>query len=723
MELTGTVACIIYESGDGYTVAEIDCGEPVVAVGNIPGLVAGEFVRLYGDYKTHPKYGKQFAAASYEKVLPSDLNDMVLFLSGGFIKGLGEVLSRRIVEAFGDDTFNVIEENHLLLSGIKGISKKLALSIHEAFAGYSKQKYLYTDLMGLGLTAYQANIIAAEFGDGAPAALRENPYILIERVRGIDFATADKIAMAAGVAKDSPFRVKNGLLNVLNKVLNSGDMYVIKNRLVAHTAERLDVGVPLVNRCLLEMCRDRQVFIKKYAKDFVVVFSRVAHDAELRAATRLYLLTLGGSAPCPDGALKHQREKYGLTGEQADAVRAAVENRVCVITGGPGTGKTTILKAVLGVFGSMGLECALAAPTGRAAQRMREATGSTAKTLHRLLEYSHDEDAFSCYFRRNEENPLGHDVIIVDEVSMLDIFLFNNLLKAIRKGSRLILVGDADQLPPVGPGDVMRDLIASGSIPVVRLTYHFRNAGRIADAAYEILNGEMPRPDGEEFTMLRCPDLDGVVETVKREYKKYYDAGGDVQVVAPVKRTRAGTIYINNALREAVNPMRPGSVEVAFGDSIFRTGDRVMQIKNNYAREWDNTETLASGEGVFNGDIGVIASIQGGRLTVRFEDGKVCGYKMDELNELGGAFAYTIHKSQGSEFEVVIMPMMFEVNPFYTRNLLYTGVTRAREKVILIGNERTLSYMVANSAKSRRLTGLSHELRRLMRVRTHEWTN
>lgn len=713
-EQTGTVAEIIYTSEDGYTVAEIDAPEPFVAVGNMHGLTVGEQARFFGEFKTHPRFGRQFSVSSYHSMLPSDLNDMALFLGGGFIKGLGEVLAGRIVEQFGEDTFRIIETDPALLAEVKGVSRKLAQSISAAFKEYSREKYTYSELMGMGLTARQATAAATKLGGGAAGMIRKNPYILISEIRGIDFITADRIARNLGVEKNSPFRIKNGIMNVLNKLLQNGDMYVIKSRLLPHVAQHLGVDAEEVSRCLLSMTQEGETVMRSYAEDFTVVASRRSYEAELKAASKLFTMAYSTKETAIaglDGLIEKQRAAFSLSDEQAEAVRAAAESRVCVITGGPGTGKTTILKAVLNIMGAAGFSCAMAAPTGRAAKRMQEATGEEAKTLHRLLEYAYDEDAFQCYFRKNEEDPLTADVVIVDEVSMLDIFLFGNLLRAVKPGSRLLLVGDADQLPSVGPGNVMRDILSSGAVRQVCLTYRFRNEGRIADAAYEILNGRAPQPDEEEFQFVECKSRAQTVDRVLEEYLRYAEQGADVQVIAPIKRTETGTVSLNLLIRDTVNPARKGKAEIAFGDRVFREGDRVMQIVNNYCKPWRDNERLMEGEGVFNGDIGIIAQIRAGLTTVRFEDGKCCDYEIMELAELDGAFAYTIHKSQGGEFDVVIIPMKYDPNPFFTRNLLYTGVTRAKRRVIIIGDGYTMDYMLKNGSTGRRSTALAKELR------------
>jgi len=722
-EIVGTVVSIIYESADGYTVAEVDAGEPTIAVGNMPDLKPGERTRFFGTYKTHNKYGVQFSVQSYESTLPKDLNDIVLFLSGGFIKGLGETLSRRIVEEFGEETFEVIENDHRELARVQGVSKRLADSVHAAMKEYSLKKYVYADLMGMGLTTRQATLAVSELGEDAAKKVRENPYVLIDHVRGIDFMIADRIAMQIGILNDSPFRIKNGILNVLKKMLARGSTYVFRKQLVPHVAQRLGVSEASVTNALLSLAFTKEVVLRKYYPDMQAVFLETAYRAETRCAAKLFALSCA-SAPAgmrgADALLQKKAREYSLTQEQQDAVRAAVTSRVCVITGGPGTGKTTILKAMLEILGSAGLECSLTAPTGRAAKRMQETTGCAASTLHRLLEYSYDEDAFNCYFRRNEENPLEADAVIVDEVSMLDVFLFRNLLNALKEGSRLILVGDADQLPSVGPGNVMRDVIESDAVTSVKLTQRFRNAGGIADAAYDILNGVADGEYDETFEFIERETPGEVRAAICELYARYWKEGSDVQVVAPIKKGELGTLELNNALRETVNAKAKDKGEILFGDRIFREGDRVMQIKNNYARQWRDDVSVQMGEGVFNGDIGTVETVCGGVTDVLFEDMKRCQYELPDLAELDGAYAYTIHKSQGSEFDVILMPMLYAVNPFFARNLLYTGVTRARKKVVVIGSRRTYEYMVGNAQKSRRNTILKRELNYLARITGNE---
>lgn len=710
-EVFGTVVNIIYQSADGYAVIEIEGDEPVTITGSLPDIKIGESARFFGSFKNHPKYGVQFACTSYEASLPKDLNDIALFLGGGFIKGLGEVLARRIVETFGENTFEVMEHDYMRLADVKGVSRKLAKSIHEAFLSYSADKFIYADLMGLGLTSRQASACVNEFGTNAAEAIKHNPYILAEYIYGIDFHTADKIARGIGVAHDSPFRIKQGILNVLKKSLSLGNTFVRREQLIPHAAHNLGVSEDKARRGLFELAYANEIVLKDYFPPSAV-FLPSAYTVEQKCAFLLYKLSQGNFAAQNkqvEKLIRTQTKALGLTEEQRQAVRMAAENGVSIITGGPGTGKTTILKALLKTMGGLNKSCALCAPTGRAAKRIYEATGDDAYTIHRLLEYSYDEDAYQCHFMHDELNPLMADVVIVDEVSMLDIFLFHKLLIALKKGAQLVLVGDADQLPSVGPGNVMADIIASGAIPTVRLTHRFRNAGSIADAAYDVLNGAIPMfEDGVQF--LLCANKREVVESVMEVYKGYYDDGADVQVLAPIKASEAGTIAINEALRETVNPPSSTKREIAFGNKIYREGDRVMQVKNNYGLRWEDHMSLEMGEGIFNGDIGTIRSISAGITEVLFEDGKLCKYELMDLVELEHAFCYTIHKSQGSEFDVIILPMHYETTPFFTRNLLYTAITRARKKVIIVGSMQTFEYMTQNYRPGLRLSALAKEL-------------
>lgn len=714
--LEGIVLDIIYRGTDGYTVLELDAGEPAVVVGSMQAVGAGERVCFFGNWRQHRQYGLQFYAESYESRLPTSAGDIALFLGGGFIKGLGEVLAGRIVERFGDGTFDVIQNEPMRLADVKGVSRRLAVSVHEALAEYTGNKEAYARLMGIGLTAKQAMTAVETFGEEAHGLVEQNPYSLIAAVRGIDFLTADKIASNLGLQGESPVRVESGILHILRKSLSSGYTYVPENMLMQTATSKLSVSEEPVRLALQRLTLSGRIERKHYGSLYAV-FLRGAYDAEEGSA--LLIRKIAGApirVPVPglEETLASCKKEFGLSDEQMSACREAVLNNMCVITGGPGTGKTTILKTILTILGQNGIDCALAAPTGRAAKRMQEACGTNAQTVHRLLEYTYEEgtDVQECVFRRNADNPLSAGAVIVDEVSMLDIFLLKSLLDALRTGTRLVLVGDKNQLPPVGAGNVMGDVIASGSVPVCTLTRRYRNEGGIADAAWAILNGDAP-PLSDDFVFLPCTEEKEVLSAVVELYAEYYREGADVQVIAPVKKGGLGTRLINDALREKVNPKTPFSREIAFGESIFRKGDRVMQVKNNYARRW--TAPDGRGEGVFNGDIGEIVDVKNGSLSVDF-DGRVTEYETPDLVEIESAYAYTIHKSQGSEFDVIILPLKYPNMPFFARNLLYTAITRAKKKAVVVGDEFTLSHMIENVRRGARFTALRFELEKISRL-------
>jgi len=714
--LEGIVADIIYRGTDGYTVLELDAGEPAIGVGSVQTARAGGRVCFFGAWRQHKQYGLQFYTESYESRLPTSEGDIALFLSGGFIKGLGDVLGARIAERFGERTFEVIQNDPLALADIKGVSKKLAVSVHEALAEYTGNKEAYARLMGMGLTAKQAMAAVEAMGERAQDVIAQNPYSLIAAVRGIDFLTADKIAAHLGLRGTSPLRVENGVLHILRKSLANGYTYVPEGMLLQTAVSKLEVPQESVKTALLRLTLQRRIERKHYG-GLYTVFLRSAFEAEEGSALAIKKIARA-SIRVPIGGLEANllrcKKEFNLSEEQVAACREAVLSNVCVITGGPGTGKTTILKTVLTILGQSGITCALAAPTGRAAKRMQETCGVPAQTIHRLLEFTYEEgaDVQECVFRRNRENPLAADAVIVDEVSMLDVFLLKSLLDALKTGTRLVLVGDKNQLPPVGAGNVMGDLIASGSVPVCTLTRRYRNEGGIADAAWAILNGEQP-PLSDDFVFLPCTGEAEVLSAVVELYAEYSAEGAEVQVIAPVKKGGLGTHMLNESLREKVNPKTAALREIVFGESIFRMGDRVMQIKNNYARRWVSPD--GRGEGVFNGDIGEVVDVREGALTVAFDD-RLTEYQTPDLLELETAYAYTIHKSQGSEFDVVILPLKYPEIPFFARNLLYTAVTRAKKKAVVVGDARTLSYMIENERRGGRFTALRFELEKLSHI-------
>jgi exodeoxyribonuclease V alpha subunit len=708
--IEGTVISTIYRSADGYTVLEIDGKFPTTVVGNLPEIKTGEYVRFFGEFKEHKTYGLQFAALSCESSLPADVNDIALFLSGGFIKGLGEVLSRRITEAFGEDTFRVIEEEPELLSKVRGVSKKLAFNIHDAFSEYTESKQSYAKLMGIGLTAKQAMAAYSSLGAGAAESIRNNPYLLISAVRGIDFITADNIAENIGITAEHPLRLQSGLLHILRKSLERGYTNVPEQMLIGTAVSKLGAEKEKIEAALNSLTLARVIVRKKYT-DGYFVFLRPAYDAEHYSAVRLISMLICGASRNIDDVdkkLERQREKYSLSEDQINALKTAVESPVSVITGGPGTGKTTILKSLVNILSASGCTFSLCAPTGRAAKRMQQACGAEAFTIHRLLEYSYDKDdnSSSCVFRRNKKNPLSCDTLIVDEASMIDIFIFRSMLEALGEGARLVIVGDANQLPSVGAGSVMEDIIESGVIPVARLTHIYRHDGGIADAAHAVLIGKMP-DFTHDFVFYEEDDVSSIILKAADMYEECFKNGEDVQMLCPVKNGVIGSGSLDALLRERVNAASPQKTELEYMGKVYRVNDRVMQIKNNYSKKW-YTKSM-SGEGVFNGDIGEITNIGAGSVFVDF-DGRIAMYEAQELPELSGAYAYTVHKSQGNEFDTVILPMKYPDMPFFSRNLLYTAVTRAKKRAVIIGSRHTFEYMVSNAQKDKRYTALKKEL-------------
>lgn len=732
MEITGEVVSVIFRGTDGYAVIEIEGEEPTTVVGTMPHIKEGGRFRFQGQYKMHPRYGRQFMCEFYQTMRPESTEAMVAYLESDFVKGLGPVLAKRLVDKFGQDTFRVIEEEPEKLYEVPGISRKVADSVHAKFMEESQDQHRYAALIGLGLTPKQA--VEAERVLGATAAedIRENPYILAGNVRGIDFLRADLIARKMGISPESPFRVQTAILHVLRKSQTERcHMCVPRASLVATVHKELGVANSLVEECVDDLARPPQQNDRADVEERIVlrhrdpgdrVFVYLASAAETEAEIALRLMEIKHTPPRhgkQTGIVRvPSRTKVGveLSDEQRGALKAAWDNNVCVITGGPGTGKTTIIQAALEMFGRQGLDCAMAAPTGRAAKRMEQATGMPSQTIHRLLEYGIDEEG-DWGFQVNEQEPLEADVVIVDEMSMVDAYLFRALLRGIEPGTRLLLIGDADQLPSVGPGNVLRDILSSGRIATVALSHRYRNAGPIAAGASEILHGRMPQFDAHEFVFLERNSAQEVHDLIRRLYARAIEQGHDVQVLAPVKNNTLGPLYgsiaLNNMLRETVNPPADDKEELVFHDRLFRVGDRVMQIVNDYQREWKNPETHDEGTGVFNGDAGTICSISARTVEVSFDDGRRAFYEQEELDALDGAFAYTIHKSQGSEFETVIMPMNYARSSFLSRSLLYTGVTRAKKRLVLVGLRTSMRDMVQNDVRGERYTGLAQELRLL----------
>ena len=725
-QLVGVVEEIVFHNPtNDYTVMEVlDAKKKrlVTAVGMIPYAAEGETVELWGEWTSHPDYGKQLSITSYEKHLPDNTEDILRYLSSGTIRGVGPTTALKIVNRYGVDTFSVIENHPEWLKDIPGITAKKAAAICKAFREQGELRKLMTLCAGKLPTATIHRVFRL-WGSSATGFLRRDPYRLSREVYGIGFDRADEIAALMGFTKEDPARIRAGLAYVLsNQAGQNGHACLPKEQLVTLAQEMLGVEESLVSS-VLENELALGHFVLHQWEELPLVFSRTNEDAEKTVAERLLALERG--AVSFDHAnlvrlIERMETEWGITyaPKQKEAIANAFDNGVMILTGGPGTGKTTIIRALLRIFEILGMETALAAPTGRAAKRMSEVTIHEAKTIHRMLEMERSEDDYP-KFHRDEENPLDEMVVIVDESSMIDLHLMAALLKAMRRGSRLILVGDADQLPSVGCGNILADLIASGCFKTLCLTEIFRQAEKshIVTNAHRINAGEMPdlRQTKGDFFFLPREQEDQVVYTleqlISQRLPKAYgqEFVGKIQVITPTRRGKTGTEQLNIALQAALNPKAKGKQEVIAHGVTFREGDRVMQVRNHYDLEW--VKGTVEGTGVFNGDMGIILEIDKKEecMTISF-DGRMVTYEFSMLDELEHAYAITVHKSQGSEYPVILMPITSAGYMLLTRPLLYTALTRAKDMVILVGREDVISHMVQNTWKAQRYTGLKSRL-------------
>ena len=723
--LKGTIENVVYHNeNNDYTVLEIVDGEDnlVTAVGIMPMAFEGEIVSLHGSWTFHKEFGKQFAFDSFDKSLPDDVDGIFKYLSSGTVKGIGPVTALKIVNRFGVDSFDVIEHRPEWLADISGITRKKAAAISEAFrqqAGIRGVMMFCKDYMSVG----EVSKVYKKFGAGAVGLIKENPYILCEGELGIPFAKADAIAKSLGADPDSLARILNGIIYILSHNGGlAGHTCIPENDVVTSTAELLEINPNIVSDALNTLLDNSD--LSCYRKDNVnyIMTSEVAEDEDVIARTISRMLNSTGGFSAGDIASLIEKVESGLDISfaplQRAALFAAIENGVVILTGGPGTGKTTVVKAMLSIFKSLGLKTVLAAPTGRAAKRMSEATGEEAKTVHRMLEMERTTDG-SMRFCRNERNPLNESVIIVDEASMLDLALTAAMLRAMRRGARLVLIGDSDQLPSVGAGNVLADLIGSERIKTIRLTEIFRqskeslivtNAHRINEGTAPVLNVT----DSDCFFVRREREAD-IAETISsliderlpKTYGRSIKEG--IQVITPSKKGVAGVETMNSVLQARLNPPAKFKKEKTAHGTVFREGDRVMQVVNNYDIEWEKNGAV--GVGLFNGDIGVIESIDLSEelIRIRFDD-RTAEYSYDMLEELELAYAITVHKSQGSEYPVVIIPMYSCAPMLMARNLLYTAVTRAKRMVILVGRSDIPRKMTENNRLVLRFTSLKDKI-------------
>ncbi len=733
MKFSGTVESVIFQNiENGYSVIDVSVdGFLYTAVGNMPPMSEGENVEIDGEIKENPKYGEQIAVRSLKKLMPNNKEGMIRFLSSELFSGVGYVLATSIVEAFGDKTFDVIEKEPLLLAKLKGINIKKAMQISDAFTGNKAMQEVIVAFSAYEISVAVALKIYKAYGANAVKKVEENPYILINDIEGIGFKKADKIAMSLGIEKDSAFRIKAGICYVLSEV-------VVKN---GHTHLPKDI---LIAECLdiLELKRDEYEELIVSAIDELEIIGRVTlidrdgytavilskhYIAEKSIATKLVYM-MNHTPPLMldiDGDIKEYERinEIVLHENQKLAIKNCLRAGVNVITGGPGTGKTTIIRCIIGILKSQGYTVSLAAPTGRAAKRLSEATGEQAKTVHRMLDLDFKDG--KGYFTYNENFRLSSDVIIVDEVSMCDEYMFNALIKSIKNGGRLIMVGDKDQLPSVGAGNVLADVIgANGIVPVSYLTQIYRqenDKSLIVENAHRINRGEMPKIDNSSkdffFDMKSSPKdiADAVISMVTERIPKYKGVQPkDIQVLCPMKKGIAGVEHLNVMLQETLNPHDISKNEVHIGNFLLREGDKVIHTVNNYNLEWikldDMGDTAESGVGVFNGDIGYIKSIEKNNgkttLTVEFDDLRIAKYDSEAAYDLLLAYAISVHKSQGSEFPIAIIAVTAGNYMILTRNLLYTAVTRAKEMVVLIGDKDNVAKMVRNNYTQKRYSML-----------------
>lgn len=723
--LCGTVSRVIYSNSDtGYTVIEIENdGFSETAVGNMPDVSVGEQLELTGRFAVHASYGQQFKVISYVKTLPSGLAAILKYLSSGTVKGIGPATAKRLVSEFGEETFEVMENEPERVAAVKGLNLKKALAFQKDICGRKSLRELCLRLSKYGLTADETVNAFNLYGNDTAELIERNPYALCRL--GIDFDRVDAIAEMLGLPNDNVDRASAGVMYVISHNLQNGHTCLPLQKVTELTCKMLGCDESLCADAVGVLTENREtvVFEGKCGK-YIAVTDYYECEKYIAARFIAELRNRGEERAVTDSEIKTAEKQLGITFDelQSDAIRKSVSDGIFILTGGPGTGKTTTVNGIISVMENRGFNIALAAPTGRAAKRMTELTGREAKTIHRLLEVGTSDDGKTHVFVRNERNPLNYDAVIVDEMSMVDVTVFDALLKALRLGTRLVLVGDSDQLPSVGAGNVLKDILASGKFSSVKLEKIFRQAmqSMIVVNAHKIMAGENPELSAKDkdFFMIEQRSPQKAVSLVTDLYcRRLPEAYGfvpeeNIQVLCPSRKFDLGTINLNNILQQQINPQRDGVEEIAFKGFVLRKGDKVMQIKNNYDIVWE-TDDGTVGTGVFNGDVGTLEDIdiKSRMLTVRFCD-KVAEYSGDDVMQLELAYAVTVHKSQGSEFDCVILPLLDFPYQLKYRNLLYTAVTRAKKLLIIVGNSAVVNAMTANDRKNLRYTALGTLLSR-----------
>ena len=727
--ISGYVDHIVFRNNDnGYTVMVMICDEEeLTCVGIFSDIAEGECIEAHGEYTDHPTYGRQFAVKSFVEKAPQDELAIERYLGSGAIKGIGIALAARIVRRFKEDTFRIIEEEPERLAEVKGISQRKAMEIADQVNEKRDLRQAMIFLQQYGISTMLAVKIYNTYGQEVYSILKENPYRMADDVDGVGFRTADEIAARVGIRTDSDFRIRSGIQYALLQASNEGNTYLPMPELTQRASALLEIEPEYIEKHYMNLAMDRKIIMRQ-VDDVTQIYASAFFYMEANTATMLK--QLDATFDVPDIEIEarlrqiEKQTKMDLDEHQVEAVKEAVRNGVLVITGGPGTGKTTTINTIIKYFESEGMDIFLAAPTGRAAKRMSETTGFEARTIHRMLELNGGVEG-NAGFERNEQNPLETDVIIIDEMSMVDISLMHSLLKAIVAGTRLILVGDVNQLPSVGPGNVLKDIIDSKLFHTVMLTKIFRQASTsdIIVNAHKINRGEPVELDNKsmDFFFLKRYDADKIInvtlQLILQKLPKFVGASMmDIQVLTPMRKGLLGVERLNTVLQMYLNPPDKRKKEKEHGTTLFREGDKVMQIKNNYQLEWEIRSKyglcIDKGTGVFNGDTGIIEEINdfAETVTVCFDEGRMVEYPFKLLEELELAYAVTIHKSQGSEYPAVVIPLLTGPRMLMNRNLLYTAVTRAKKCVTIVGNDTTFEQMIANNSQLKRYSGLRDRL-------------
>lgn len=737
-QVKGYIDHIIFQNKEnGYAVLSLVVDDDeMTCVGFFKNVEAGEMLEIQGDFVEHPVYGVQMKAENFRVVPPDDIVSMERYLSSGAIKGIGEALAKRIVKAFKEDTFRIIEEEPERLAEIKGISERMAREIAEQMIEKKDMREAFVFLQQYGISNTLAVKIYHQYGTKMYGIMKENPYRLAEDITGVGFRLADEIASKIGIHTDSDYRIRSGILYVLLQASMEGHTYLPSELLLERTAMLLGLSPEAIETQLGNLAIDRKLVIKSVGGRRCV-YAASYYYTELQCARMLHDLNISLERellPCEINKVESiitamgQEQGLELDALQKEAVLTSLSNGLMILSGGPGTGKTTTINTIIRYFESEGMDILLAAPTGRAAKRMTETTGFQARTIHRLLEINGSVEENSVGFERNEDNPLEADIIIIDEMSMVDIHLLKALLSAVSVGTRLVMVGDMNQLPSVGPGQVLHDLIKSGSFKVVRLEKIFRQAGEsdIIVNAHKINKGEKPEftNKSKDFFLLERDDINVIykhmIQLIREKLPPYVDAQPyDIQVLTPMRKGPLGVEVLNGILQKYLNPSSPDKKEYISGERLFREGDKVMQIKNNYQITWEILShykiPIDKGMGIFNGDMGTVKEINEmtQSLTVEYDEHRLVEYSFIQLDEIELAYAITIHKSQGSEYPAVIIPLLSGPRQLFNRNLLYTAVTRARKCVTILGSSRVVYQMIENERENKRYTGLEERIKEI----------